>query len=90
VTEKAEIGRVAAEAREKAESEAAERAKAWTEAKAKEEAEIARLADEASEKVEAKAEARVTQKAFAAKTAAEEAAAEIRLVDAERAKRERE
>ena len=57
MTEKADV---AAEAREKVESEAAERANALAEVNVKEKAEIARLAAEASENVEFKAEARVT------------------------------
>ena len=72
------------------ESEAAERENAWYEANAKDKVEMARIADGASEKVEAEAEARVTEKAYAVKRAAEEAVAEIRArAEAKIAKRER-
>ena len=59
VMEKADIARIAAEAREKAEYEATERGKAWDEAKEKDKIEIAMLAAKASEKAEDKAEVRV-------------------------------
>ena len=53
--ENTEIARVASKAREKAEYEAAERAKAWAEAKAKEKVDISSLAAEVSKKAAAKA-----------------------------------
>ena len=66
-----DISRVASKARDKAMSEAAERAKAWAEAKVKEKSEITKIAVEASEKVEAKAEVRVTEKDYSEKREAE-------------------
>ena len=69
--EKAEIARVAAKARYKAEAEATESAKAWADSKSKKKAEIYRIASKASEKEEAEAEVRVTEKACAAKRAVE-------------------
>ena len=88
--EKAEIARDAVKAGDKAESEAAERAREWAEAKAKEKAEIARIAAKASEKAEAEEQAKSTEKAYSAKRTAEETAAEIRVrAEAERAERDR-
>ena len=68
-------------------SEAADRAKAWDEFKAKEKAEIARLASEANEKAEAEAETRVTDKTYAAKRSSKESVSKIRAnVEVERLK----
>ena len=71
--DKAEITSVAAEDRDKVESEAAERARAWAQSKAKYKAEIARLSANANENTEAKskAEVRATEKSYAAKISAE-------------------
>ena len=77
MTDKLDITRVAVKAREKADSEAAYRGKAWDEAKAKEKAGIARITAEASEKVEAEADARVTEKDYAAMRDAEKSASEM-------------
>ena len=82
VKEKADIARIAAEDREKAEYEATERGKAWDEAKAKENSEISRLAAKASEKAKSEAEERAREtmrvRENDAKSAVEEAATDTR------------
>ena len=67
--------------RAKAESDTAERARAWDEAKAREKAEITRITAESREKVEleAKATARSKEKDIAAKRVAAETGAEARI-----------
>ena len=85
-----EIARVAADDREKAESEAVDRVNALAEAKAKQRADIARITAEDSKKLGAQAEVRVTNKLYAAQRADEEAAADIRSIEeARRTTRER-